>query len=47
MILVAPIFTSPITINPSLVNQLAVDMIRCATCGPDLSSTIQQQGSTP
>jgi len=41
------ILVAPISINPGLVSQLIVDMIRCATCGPDLSSTIQQQGSTP
>jgi len=30
-----------------VINPILVDMIRCARCEPGLSSTIQQQGSTP
>jgi hypothetical protein len=29
------------------LNTILNDTIRCTACGPDPSSTIQQQGSTP
>jgi hypothetical protein len=47
MILAGPICIASIFINPIFISPIPVDMIRCARCEPDLSSTIQQQGSTP
>ena len=42
MILIDPILIDPIHFGP-----IHIDTIRSASCGPDFSSTIQQQGSTP
>jgi hypothetical protein len=41
------IFIDTILIDPVFIDPVFTDTIRCATCEPDLSSTIQQQGSTP
>jgi len=34
-------------IDMILIGPIGTDTIRSASCGPDFSSTIQQQGSTP
>lgn len=36
-----------IRIDKILIESIHIDTIRGGACGPDLSSTIQQQGSTP
>ncbi|HZX89496.1 MAG TPA: hypothetical protein VFE67_02550 [Rudaea sp.] len=36
-----------IHIDKILIESIHIDTIRGGACGPDLSSTIQQQGSTP
>jgi len=37
----------PILSGPICIDAICIDTIRTAICGPDFSSTIQQQGSTP
>jgi hypothetical protein len=36
-----------ILIDPIHFDPIDIDTVRSARCGPDFSSTIQQQGSTP
>jgi hypothetical protein len=42
-----PILIDMILTAPILTDTILTDTIRRATCGADLSSSIQQQGSTP
>ena len=47
MILAGPISISATSIGAMAIGTVPIGTIRGGACGADLSSTIQQQGSTP